>query len=51
MSCRDGCCEVPGAIRPVARQVSEERLREALAFCHFCLDLNVKAGDEEGARR
>lgn len=51
MTCRDGACETQSAVRPVARQVSEERRKEVWVFCHFMLDLCVKAGDDEGARR
>lgn len=51
MGCHDGACEVSSAVRPVARQVCEEKRKEVLAWLHFCLDLNVKAGDDVGARR
>lgn len=51
MGCRSGDCEVPSAVRPVAHQVSEDQRKSALAFYYWCRDRNLKAGDEEGARR
>ena len=51
MSCHDGSCEVQSAVRRVANGISDVQRAEALAFCYFCRDLNLKAGDEAGARR
>ncbi len=51
MSCRSGSCEVESAVHREPVDVSVAQRREALAFCYFCRDLNLKAGDVEGVER